>query len=67
MTKYNAQDAKNQTLAALAQDHLGLDSLESRGKRRLDFPELDVNNVRRALSDAYNAGLAAQAVGRRRK
>lgn len=40
----------------LAQDILGLETLEARNRDQLDFHELSVWNLKEALSAAYSAG-----------
>ena len=52
-------DELAKTLAAIAKKHLDIGHLEAIGSDREDFREVYVNNLRRALEDAYNAGLVA--------
>ena len=54
MTKQEKQlDA---LLEQIAQEHLGLETLTSRGLDRLDFPEVSVWSLRKALAAAWHAG-----------
>jgi hypothetical protein len=44
------------TLAQIAHDTLGIETLETRGTDRLDFHEVAVSSLREALEAAYRAG-----------
>ena len=44
-------------IAKIARDVLGLDTLETRRSDRLDFYDLAVWKIRKALADAYLAGM----------
>lgn len=44
------------TLLAIAKQHLGLDTLDTRNSDALDFHDLAVWNIRAALEAAYHAG-----------
>ena len=46
-------------LARIAQEHLFIETLETRNHDRLDFHDVGVWCVKRALMAAYQAGLAA--------
>jgi hypothetical protein len=46
-------------LEAIAKEYLLIQTLEERGSDSLDFHDLSVIGVRRALLAAYNAGLEA--------
>ncbi len=46
-------------LARIAQEHLFIETLETRNHDRLDFHEVGVWSVKSALVAAYQAGLAA--------
>lgn len=46
-------------LAAIARDRLGVETLEERGAEWLDVHDIGVEDLRRALGEAYRAGLAA--------
>jgi hypothetical protein len=52
------------TLTAIAAQHLGLDTLETRKADSLDFRDVAVWQVRAALEAAYAAGLAAAKAAR---
>jgi hypothetical protein len=47
------------TLAAIAQEHLGLETLETRNSDRLDFSDQAVWMIERALLAAFEAGKAS--------
>jgi len=47
---------RNQTLEQLARDLLHIDTLETRNSDSLDFHEVAVWQVRKALEAAYRAG-----------
>ncbi len=42
--------------AKIAQEHLDIDTLETRGRDRLDFHDLHVAGIVKALQAAYDAG-----------
>ena len=46
-------------LAQIAQDHLSIETLETRHRDALDFHDVSVWGVKSALMAAYQAGLAA--------
>ena len=46
-------------LARIAQEHLFIETLETRNHDRLDFHDVSVWGVKSALMAAYQAGLAA--------
>ena len=46
-------------LTQIAQQHLGIETLETRKSDRLDFHEVAVWNLKVALEAAYRAGLEA--------
>lgn len=46
-------------LTQIAQEHLFIDTLETRHSDSLDFHDLAVWNIKNALIAAYQAGLAA--------
>lgn len=48
------------TVADLARRRLGFETLETRGRDSLDFRECSAESVRGALSEAFDAGRAAQ-------
>lgn len=50
-------------IESIARHALGIETLEPRGLDRLDFHDLSVASIRRALEAAYRAGLDAR--GRR--
>lgn len=45
-------------LAQIAQEHLGIETLEQRGRDALDFHEVGVAGLTAALDAAYRAGQA---------
>ncbi|QIK36768.1 hypothetical protein GWK36_00745 [Caldichromatium japonicum] len=49
----------DQLLARIAQEHLFIETLETRNSDRLDFHDTSVWCVKSALMAAYQAGLAA--------
>lgn len=51
-----APDPRGAAVAAIAQRVLGLWTLETRKSDRLDFHEIAVWNLKRALEEAYDAG-----------
>lgn len=54
-------DEERAALALLARQRLGFETLEERGRDRLDFKDVAVWTVRDALARAYLAGLTAKA------
>lgn len=44
----------------IAREHLDIETLENRGSDALDFHEVSVWGLRKALSEAYQAGRAAE-------
>lgn len=48
-------------IAALAKEHLDVETLETRNSDRLDFHDVAVWNIKAALEAAYRAGQAAAA------
>ena len=50
----------NRVICQIARDILGLETLEARNRDSLDFHELSVWSIKKALEDAYEAGLAAE-------
>lgn len=57
MAKPILSETAQQELLNIAREHLSLETLEERGRDRLDFPELHVLSVRSALEAAYLAGM----------
>ena len=53
-------ETAHQTAAEIAKRILGIATLQPRNSDRLDFRELSVWQVERALVAAYEAGLAAR-------
>ncbi len=49
----------DQLLAQIAQEHLFIETLETRNSDSLDFHDVSVWGVKEALIAAYQAGLAA--------
>ncbi len=56
----NAANQKEQTVAEIAARHLDIESLVPQGSDSLDFHDLSVETVKRALEAAYEAGRAAR-------
>ena len=50
---------KTECLTQIAREHLGIETLESRGRDALDFHEVGVAGLTAALDAAYRAGQAA--------
>jgi hypothetical protein len=50
---------RNATIERIAKEILWLETLDSRGRDRLDFHELSVGAIRAALEAAYEAGREA--------
>lgn len=55
MTKHDDKH-KQQTIQRIAREVFWLETLEERGCDELDFKEVSVHQVRRALQQAYDAG-----------
>lgn len=53
----------NEIIARIAAEHLGVDDIEPRDRDHLDFHDLSVWMIRRALEDAYAAGQETAAHG----
>jgi hypothetical protein len=53
------QNQIDREVSALAKQHLGLETLESRRNGNLDYHELGVCNIKAALEAAYRAGMLA--------
>jgi hypothetical protein len=51
-------------ITEIAREHLGIETLETRNRDSLDFHDVSVWGVRRALLAAYEAGAGAAATGR---
>lgn len=49
----------NELLLAIAKEHFGIETLETRKRDSLDFHEVAVWQIQAALEAAYRAGLAA--------
>ncbi len=58
-TATKAAQQLDQLLARIAQEHLFIETLETRNHDRLDFHDVGVWCVKSALMAAYQAGLAA--------
>lgn len=58
-----AADLLEPVLEKIATEHLDLETLATRGRDSLDFHDLAVWEIRRALAAAYEAGAASR--GRR--
>ena len=58
-TANKAAQQLDQLLARIAQEHLLIDTLETRNSDSLDFHDVGVWCVKSALMAAYQAGLAA--------
>lgn len=58
-TATQAAQPLDQMLARIAQEHLLIDTLETRNSDSLDFHDVSVWGVKSALEAAYQAGLAA--------
>lgn len=52
----NKQMSKRKTLEKIAKNHLFIDTLETRNRDRLDFHEVSVWGVVKALEEAYELG-----------
>jgi NCAIR mutase (PurE)-related protein len=51
-------DPVGDALAQIAREELGIETLEVRGRDRLDFHDVGVAGLRRALERAYELGVA---------
>ena len=58
-TRRNSTQPLDALLIRIAQEHLLIDTLETRNSVSLDFHDVSVWNVKEALIAAYQAGLAA--------
>ncbi len=56
-------NAKHELFTKIARKHLLIDTLETRNRDCLDFHEVGVVGVQRALQDAYDAGRADASPG----
>jgi hypothetical protein len=54
--------AKNKAVQTIAEETLNLPTLKSRGRDSLDFHELSVWQIKKALEEAYDAGERASIV-----
>lgn len=54
--KFNT-DLRDRKLLALAQEHLSIETLDTRNRDSLDFYDVSVWSVRSALEAAYLAGM----------
>lgn len=52
-------DAKTKTIDDIARRLLGIETLETRSSDALDFHDLAIWNIRKALEAAYDAGTQA--------
>ncbi len=59
-TQTNAANQIDQTVAEIAAKYLDIESLVPQGSDSLDFHDLSVETIKRALEAAYEAGLAAR-------
>ena len=58
-TRRNTAQTLDALLTRIAQEHLLIDTLETRNSDSLDFHDVSVWGVKAALIAAYQAGLAA--------
>jgi len=58
-TRSNTAQTLDALLTQIAQEHLFIDTLETRNSDSLDFHDVSVWGVKEALIAAYQAGLAA--------
>ena len=56
----NTNDQMDKAVAEIAARILGVETLTPQNRDSLDFHDLSVWNIRRALEAAYEAGLAAR-------
>ena len=56
----NAKRTKQTAVEKIAAEGLGLETLETRKSDRLDFHDMSVWQIKRALEEAYAAGKAAK-------
>jgi hypothetical protein len=49
-------DTRDETIKSIARSILGLETLQLRGRDRLDFHDLSVSRIKRALEAAFEAG-----------
>lgn len=54
-----AQDVLDAMLTRIAENRLGIITLETRKSDRLDFHDVNVASLKDALMDAYNAGASS--------
>lgn len=47
---------RDETIERIAAETLGIDILKTRGRDRLDYHDLGVTQLRKALEEAYEAG-----------
>ncbi|NDD59364.1 MAG: hypothetical protein EBZ47_09030 [Chlamydiae bacterium] len=48
--------SRDEIIAQIARKHLGIETLERRGRDHLDFSEHDVCAIKKALEEAFKAG-----------
>ena len=58
-TRRNPAQTLDALLTQIAQEHLFIDTLETRNSDSMDFHDVSVWSVKEALLAAYQAGLAA--------
>jgi hypothetical protein len=58
-TRRNRAETLDALLTRIAQEHLFIDTLETRNSDSMDFHDVSVWGVKEALLAAYQAGLAA--------
>ena len=58
-TRRNTAQTLDALLTRIAQEHLFIDTLETRNSDSMDFHDVSVWGVKEALLAAYQAGLAA--------
>ncbi|HUU96838.1 MAG TPA: hypothetical protein VM487_13955 [Phycisphaerae bacterium] len=58
-TEVSTDTRRDTALSAIAWSDLGMDTLDTRGRDRLDFREVYVGAIREALRSAYAAGQEA--------
>lgn len=59
---HKAAARRDEHLARIAHQHLGIETLETRNSDSLDFYDLGVWGIRAALNAAYDAGLRAHII-----